>query len=658
MMNIQKIKPSGIFTNYIFKSIPLAFDESLSYYEVLCGVLDKLKTQEEVINNNADLLAELESYVKNYFDNLDVQEEINNKLDEMAEDGTLENLISQYISLQTTYTYNNVNEMKQATNLSNGSFTRTSGYYEYNDGGGAYYKIRNVTNNDDIDEMFIIALADTSLVAELIINDELNIKQIGVKGLIDTDDTLKIKKACEKDYNLYFPKGTYYLNEQLIIFNATNRIIRGDGIQNTIFKISNNQTGNHTSYITTSSFEEDIHNFIIKDLSINCGTQNVNRYGLSLLTIDNLNLENIEIYNNKGYATRFNDSTNITATNLYLHDCSEPVSGDGVAGGFYGQNMKNVQINNTKIINCGDHAFYLSGDVAGSGTTYAENIQLNNVYCKNIGGDGYTAGGAITIYGNIKNVELNNCIVENSREGIHISNHGTTLITPKDITIANCIIKNSVNSGIYLQGLETDLIKDVNIVNCIIDTTNTSDGISLRQCERISVIGNIIKNIKRIGIEIINTDNSIINNNILSNNFAELYCGTRGSTHAKNNTISNNTVFTTDDYNSNNPNNSGIFINTISTNTILLNNNVYNHLSYNFLIRGSTNKSILQSLNNKTTNFTRNILYGDNYPTTVTDSEVGDICLNTNATAGGNIGWVCTVAGTPGTWKAFGTISS
>lgn len=94
MNEVKKIKPSGIFTNYIYKTIPLAFDESMSYYETLLGVLNLLKEQEIVINNNADLLAELESYVKNYFDNLDVQEEINNKLDEMVEDGTFEEIIT------------------------------------------------------------------------------------------------------------------------------------------------------------------------------------------------------------------------------------------------------------------------------------------------------------------------------------------------------------------------------------------------------------------------------------------------------------------------------------------------------------------------------------------------------------------------------------
>jgi hypothetical protein len=31
---------------------------------------------------------------------------------------------------------------------------------------------------------------------------------------------------------------------------------------------------------------------------------------------------------------------------------------------------------------------------------------------------------------------------------------------------------------------------------------------------------------------------------------------------------------------------------------------------------------------------------------------------NSAPTAGGNIGWVCTTAGTPGTWKTFGAIAA
>ena len=118
---IEKIQPTGIFTNYIFKTIPLAFDESMSYYETLCGILSLLKTQEEVVNNNAELLAELENYVTHYFDNLDVTTEINNKLDEMVEDGTMLSLVKPYFDnyIQPQINEQNSNITEFETNVNN-----------------------------------------------------------------------------------------------------------------------------------------------------------------------------------------------------------------------------------------------------------------------------------------------------------------------------------------------------------------------------------------------------------------------------------------------------------------------------------------------------------------------------------------------------------
>ena len=96
---------TGIFTKYMAKTLPLAFDESMSYYECLCALLEYLnETIVPDINNVNDGLSELQQfylqlqeYVNDYFNNLDVQEEINNKLDQMAEDGSLSQLIGMYI---------------------------------------------------------------------------------------------------------------------------------------------------------------------------------------------------------------------------------------------------------------------------------------------------------------------------------------------------------------------------------------------------------------------------------------------------------------------------------------------------------------------------------------------------------------------------------
>jgi len=51
------------------------------------------------------------------------------------------------------------------------------------------------------------------------------------------------------------------------------------------------------------------------------------------------------------------------------------------------------------------------------------------------------------------------------------------------------------------------------------------------------------------------------------------------------------------------------------------------------------------------------VVWRSAFPTTGTWA-VGDIVYNTVPTAGGTIGWVCTTAGTPGTWKTFGAIAA
>lgn len=49
--------------------------------------------------------------------------------------------------------------------------------------------------------------------------------------------------------------------------------------------------------------------------------------------------------------------------------------------------------------------------------------------------------------------------------------------------------------------------------------------------------------------------------------------------------------------------------------------------------------------------------YGGAAPTAGTWKK-GDIVWSTVAAAGGTAGWICTTAGTPGTWKTFGTVAA
>ena len=85
------------FKLFVLENFPFIAEDfdALTYYQMLCKVVGYLQ---DVITNNEslqynqtellDAFNELQNYVNTYFDNLDVQTEINNKLDQMAQDGT------------------------------------------------------------------------------------------------------------------------------------------------------------------------------------------------------------------------------------------------------------------------------------------------------------------------------------------------------------------------------------------------------------------------------------------------------------------------------------------------------------------------------------------------------------------------------------------
>ena len=87
MIPVTTLRP---FTRMLMTigQIPTSYLISMSYEEQLlwlCNFLEKevipaLNNNAEAVKEVQELYTELKSYVDNYFENLDVQEEINNKL--------------------------------------------------------------------------------------------------------------------------------------------------------------------------------------------------------------------------------------------------------------------------------------------------------------------------------------------------------------------------------------------------------------------------------------------------------------------------------------------------------------------------------------------------------------------------------------------------
>lgn len=89
--------------------------QEMDNYSLLCQIVNILSTVTENVSNMEynvtglyNAYVELMNYVNKYFDNLDVQEEVNTKLDQMATDGTLDNIINHKIfdELNTEVTNN------------------------------------------------------------------------------------------------------------------------------------------------------------------------------------------------------------------------------------------------------------------------------------------------------------------------------------------------------------------------------------------------------------------------------------------------------------------------------------------------------------------------------------------------------------------------
>lgn len=339
-MNNRNIKPISPFILFCQKVIPLAFDESMSYYECLCALTNYLYNEViPAVNNNADAVTELQnafinlkSYVDNYFENLDIQEEIDNKLDEMAESGQLADIIAQYLEVTAVLGFNTKSDLKNADNLVNGSIARTLGQSNYNDGEGSYYKIRTLTSSDVIDDNNIIALVNYPT----LIGEKLTESFIGKDnpiyygadptGVLDsstaiqscldaninkqvtfTNGTYKIENPIEISYNNIF--GGINFNNSLIIDETNNDYSIGVGTKDHVLDHSNsNNLTNRFYNITNLKMQSNSTYAILIDRWF----MNVRFNNIDILTSKN----GIQI--GKLYSDEINRPNDVQLTNFIL----------------------------------------------------------------------------------------------------------------------------------------------------------------------------------------------------------------------------------------------------------------------------------------------------------------------------------------------------
>lgn len=588
MDGYTKIPTFKLWVANRFPYMETDFDGITNYelLEALTNYLNNVIKNEENVESNVAKLnqayLELLTYVKEYFNNLDVQEEINNKLDEMVEDGTLQEIISSYLNANALWCFNNIEDMKNATNLINGSYAKTLGYYEVNDGGGSLYYIRNKTNNDIEDNASIIFI-NNELVAELqILNDTINVKQFGAKGNGITDDTIAIQNAFsigkDKYIKINFNNETYIINGKIPLYS------------NTDIELNN-------AIIKTTSFLAFINN----DASVQIGG-----YGsLKNITFNNgeFNGTNENLF--KQIAFRLMRIDNLKFTNIRFINCSNESSHILDMGGC----------SNVLIENC-----YISGSNNESDDTkYREMIQLD-----------YSSSDALpywtnpnTVYDDLpcKDIIINNCKFEKGNGNTYFNSIGSHAVygklALKNITISNCQFDNCWSYTIKIPRVNNLKIKN-NIFN---DTYTTPTALNKNLIYLLSLVGEedpeITENVEISDNICYQTSdlriNSFINISGLSTNYSKLIKVFNNKFYGSWESGNNGAKFITLGYTeqieiyNNNINNNRIFIQQDGVfNKLNVHNNIFNVFN---IIRNKANTSIADPL---LTTFKNNIFNTSN----------------------------------------------
>lgn len=411
---MKNFKICDLFTNCgVLNNFPFPIDDfdSLTQYEMLIKCIKhikKLYENDSTLTNRIDALA-------SYIENLDLQDEVNNKIDEMVESGQLQEIITEYLQINGMLTFNTVADMKNATNLIDGSSVTTLGFYNLKDNGGAVYKIRTVTNQDDVNEMDLISLNDENLVAELIISNTINVKQLGAKGNGTDDDTAFIQRAIDLsiDVNtILIPDGIYKIT-------PTNTYhISGYGNYDPYYGIMINEK-NNIDIICNGIIEPDfsehfMNTFVLKS------SNNININGFK------------SIYD----GTQLNTSVTQMKSLFTINTCN------------------NINIENCYGKNTGGLVLVID----------SEDVIVNN--CKSIRTDkDYKSPSFYGAY-NSKNVTFDNCTCYGGTDDGDITLFGATT---KDCKIINCYLDCRLEDGTLELNTYQGICVDSGCKNCIID---------------------------------------------------------------------------------------------------------------------------------------------------------------------------------------------
>lgn len=518
------------FRRFVLQNFPFIEEDfdALTDYELICKVIEYLNqvitSQNEVIaevgrfetdvNNEIDefetnitnnfnrlegLFNDLKSFVDNYFDNLDVQEEINNKLEQMAEDGTLQEIITAYIQSSVAWTFSSLSDALNATNLVNGSYVHILGYNSIGDGGDGYFHVRNKTVDEVEDGMFTYSYSDT-LMFELVDNGTITTNQCGIFGDNTTDQTSKLQQFFAHDTENYTVKeGNYLVTGNLSL--TSNSHISFEPDANIEF------TGTSEDYFVF--YMLNTSNIIIDNGSLSGNRLDHTPGSLSsgflyaIMYSQNIVLNNCKAKDAwaDGFyvGNSFTESPTQETKNIRLNNCTSITPG---RSGFSVCSGENIILSNCETREPGTTpGAGLDIETEGNTTDYSSYVKLKDVLIENF--KSYKSKYGISTYNNdhtYSNIVVINHISDEDDcgESVNIKEQG-------DIKFIGSIITKSKDHAVMVfnsSGTSNVYIKNILIDGCSADPATNSTGIDLYGSTNDS---DTLKNITIDGVQYLNS---------------------------------------------------------------------------------------------------------------------------------------------------------
>ena len=426
---IGPYKPLTPFRFWCQKVIPLVYDESLSYYELLCKVIEYLNNTMADVNTAINDIME----INNYLTDPGIEALVDQKLDEMAADGTLTRLLLPYLFYVTPEMYGAVGD---------GETDDSAAFQEAVNSGknvlipNKTYKCKNIivsTSN--------IAIIGTNAVLEhdeghgFLIGDD--VENVVIKNIISYCD---------------FTAGSA-LSANAHIVTLKNNVTPSEYSYTKNVKIENCQfIGGVFGVVFNSSIDCVVDKCIFKGL-VYKPQDLAGGYGVLLQSCINTTVKNCKFY----------------IGNYGRHDVYVAVDGDKLA---------NIKCVNTVIDNC---LFDHSGMEVENNEHYSPNTACINIRVS----DGTTitkckaksACGLVAInseQGDIIGLNIDDCVIDSpvylsgtseTKYAINLGGDITKVVKANISNISLINVPNDYTSFLYVNSGE------INVDNCNISTT-------------------------------------------------------------------------------------------------------------------------------------------------------------------------------------------